>query len=92
MGVCLQRTLKKKKSVTQNRAMNLKLMQLKSDFVLHRDEDDDDDFIARNPSTLLLIARAARAAPRGPRRAEGQSFVPGAIVYNNPGREYARVS
>ena len=89
MGVCLQRTLKKKKSVTQNRAMNLKLMQLKSDFVLHRDEDDDDDFIARNPSTLLLIARAAQ--PREV-RAEGQSFVPGAIVYNNPGREYARVS
>ena len=68
--------------------MNLKLMQLKSDFVLRRDEDDD-DFIARNPSTLLLIARAAQ--PREV-RAEGQSFVPGAIVYNNPGREYARVS
>ena len=76
MGVCLQQTLKKKKSVTQNRAMNLKLMQLKSDFVLRRDEDDD-DFIARNPSTLLLIARAAqprevRAAPRGNRSFRAQ--------------------
>ena len=44
---------------------------------------------------LFLIARAAppRPAQRRPaRRDEGQSFVPGAIVYNNPvrGREPGR--